>query len=110
MDKVRKGEAPEPSERDFVQVQDERFQKLAELNAKLKSTESEYKKLQEELKASFKQHPRIRCGSVSLTGFYKKGNVDYSAIPQLKGIDLEPYRQDPSFVQKFNFKKGETNE
>lgn len=32
---------------------------------------------------------------VKLTKIVRKGNVDYKAIPELKGINLDPYRKDP---------------
>jgi hypothetical protein len=32
------------------------------------------------------------CG-ISLTKVFKKGNIDYSKIPELKGVDLEKYRK-----------------
>lgn len=42
------------------------------------------------------------CNGLSMKGYgtkvsvnFKKGNVDYSQIPQLKGIDLEQYRKQP---------------
>lgn len=31
------------------------------------------------------------CG-VSVTRYWKVGNVDYKKVPELQGVDLEPYR------------------
>jgi hypothetical protein len=32
----------------------------------------------------------------------RKGSVDYSAVPELRGVDLEPYRKPPVAVVKIN--------
>lgn len=34
------------------------------------------------------------------TGYVRKGNVDYSQIPELKDVDLEPYRKNPTSYWK----------
>jgi hypothetical protein len=33
----------------------------------------------------------------------RKGAVDYSAVPELRGVNLEPYRKTPVAVVKINF-------
>ena len=38
------------------------------------------------------QHPREQGAGVSVTRFWKQGNVDYKKVPQLQGLDLGPYR------------------
>jgi putative phage-type endonuclease len=38
------------------------------------------------------QHPREQGAGVSVTRFWKAGNVDYKKVPQLKGVDLDAYR------------------
>ena len=38
------------------------------------------------------QHPREQGAGVSVTRFWKAGNVDYKKVPQLKGVDLDVYR------------------
>ena len=35
---------------------------------------------------------RVRGAGVLATRFVAKGNVQYAKVPQLKGVDLEPYR------------------
>ena len=42
------------------------------------------------------------CG-VEVLKSSRKGAVDYSAIPELRGVDLEPYRKPPVAVVKINF-------
>lgn len=41
------------------------------------------------------QHPREQGAGVSVTRFWKAGNVDYKKVPQLKGVDLDAYRGKP---------------
>ena len=38
------------------------------------------------------QHPREQGAGVSVTRYWKQGNVDYKKVPQLQGVDLGPYR------------------
>jgi len=45
---------------------------------------------------SLEDHPRWRCGDVKITKTKRIGNVDYSKIPELSGVDLNKYRKTPS--------------
>ena len=38
-----------------------------------------------------------------MTGYIEKGRVDYTAIPELLGVDLDSYRKDPIQKWKFSF-------
>lgn len=38
------------------------------------------------------QHPKEQGAGVSVTRYWKQGNVDYKRVPQLLGLDLSPYR------------------
>lgn len=38
------------------------------------------------------KHPREQGAGVSVTRFWKTGNVDYKKVPQLQGVDLDAYR------------------
>jgi len=42
------------------------------------------------------------CG-VELLKSSRRGAVDYSAVPELRGVNLEPYRKPPVAVMKINF-------
>ena len=42
------------------------------------------------------------CGVEVLKGS-RRGAVDYSAVPELRGVDLEPYRKPPVEVVRINF-------
>ncbi|MBP9905629.1 MAG: YqaJ viral recombinase family protein [Rhodoferax sp.] len=38
------------------------------------------------------KHPKEQGAGVSVTRFWKAGNVDYKRVPELKGVNLEKYR------------------
>ncbi len=40
----------------------------------------------------FTDHAKEQGGGVSVTRLWKRGNVDYKRVPELAGVDLEPYR------------------
>ena len=42
------------------------------------------------------------CG-VELLRSSRRGAVDYAAIPELRGVNLEPYRKPPVAVVRINF-------
>lgn len=87
---------PEPCERDTYQVNDaqllEETEQLKELYLSYKSFESRY---EEKKKAIIEKvnHPRFQVGNVKFTKSLRKGAVEYSKIPQLEGVDLEPFRK-----------------
>jgi hypothetical protein len=37
-------------------------------------------------------HPSESGAGVSVSQFWKRGNVDYKRVPALQGVDLEKYR------------------
>lgn len=45
-------------------------------------------------------HPLLRIGDVSIKRFERKGAVDYSKVPALKGYDIEEYRKKPTTYYK----------
>lgn len=88
--------APEPSDRDYYETTDPLWLSDAQ---DLKYTRDQLKYLQEREEA-IKQRMILsaggiatRGGGVSLSPITRRGNVDYSKIPALKGLDLEPYRK-----------------
>ena len=38
------------------------------------------------------EHPKEQGAGVSVTRFWKQGNVNYKVIPELKGVDLDDFR------------------
>ena len=44
--------------------------------------------------AALSAHPRSTGAGVSVIRLWKKGNVDYRRVPELKGVDLDRYRSE----------------
>ena len=93
-------EAPELTDRDYCQLEnDSDWKKLASewstITRQLADLEKKEKSYREALIAKANGMNARGCG-VSLSKIVRKGAVDYKKIPELIGIDLEPYRKDPS--------------
>ncbi len=73
-----------------------------EVKLRLENAESE----EHELRATLEQMATARrtwgCG-VEVLQSSRKGAVDYCAVPELRGVNLEPYRKPPGAVVKINF-------
>jgi len=37
-------------------------------------------------------HAKEQGGGISVTRLWQRGNIDYKRIPELDGLDLDPYR------------------
>jgi len=87
---------PALTERDKVQRVDPAWKTAAEAYVKLKA---EADRLAEQVDAAktalitLASHPSEAGFGVSVTRFWKQGSVDYKKVPELKGVDLEVYRQ-----------------
>jgi putative phage-type endonuclease len=90
---------PDPSENDYLERDDDLWQKCA----------SEWKCVVDEIKSLEKQEEDLRSqliflsaesntkgGGISLCHVNRKGNVDYSKIPELKNVNLDIYRKPSS--------------
>ena len=73
-----------------------------EVRFRLEQAEFEEQQLRLRLKAMANARRTWGCG-VELLKSSRKGAVDYSAVPQLRGVDLEPYRKPQVAVVKINF-------
>lgn len=89
---------PAATERDMVKVNDSEALIAAKeyktLCEQIKSLEEQEKKLRSKLieKAG---HPRALIGDLKVSKIIRQGNVQYSKIPELQGLDLNPYRGKP---------------
>lgn len=50
-------------------------------------------------------HPSIKGGGVTVSRFWKAGNIDYKNVPEISGVDLEQYRAEGSWVVKVSVAK-----
>jgi len=48
---------------------------------------------------------RVRCGNFKISLTTRKGNVQYTKIPQLENVDLDKYRGKPSVYQTISYKE-----
>ena len=72
-----------------------------EMKAKVDDAEARKKEILKELVALSKERNAIICGR-KLTKVERKGNVNYKKVPELQGVDLEPYRNASSEFWKLS--------
>ncbi|MGO9060437.1 MAG: YqaJ viral recombinase family protein [Candidatus Binataceae bacterium] len=73
-----------------------------EVKLRLESAASEEHNLRATLERMATARRTYGCG-VEVLKSSRKGAVDYSAVPELRGVNLEPYRKPPVAVMKINF-------
>jgi len=73
-----------------------------EVKLRLESAASEEHNLRATLERMATARRTYGCG-VEILKSSRKGAVDYSAVPELRGVNLEPYRKPPVAVMKINF-------
>ena len=72
---------------------------LYNLKQQIKDLEAEASKIEIELKA-IQHNETMEFGGVKYEKSTRPGSVDYSLIPQLMGVDLEPFRKSEIVVWK----------
>ena len=92
---------PKSSEINYQERHDDEWMKYASkwksLNESIKQLDKEEKIVREKL-IELSGESSSRGQGISLCRVERKGTIDYSAIPQLKNVDLEKYRK-PSSLQ-----------
>lgn len=98
-------EAPPLTDRDYVDRQDDQWSSVAaqwmHIQDKIKSleeTEKEYRKLLIEMAGDQNTHG----GGVRVQKILRKGAVNYKAIPELQGVDLNKFRKAPTLSWRFS--------
>lgn len=92
---IRNDTTPPLMEQDTVIRTDAQWQLAAETYAKLKRESEQISERLDEAKAklvNLSTHPSESGYGVSVTRYWRQGNVDYKRIPGLSGVDLEPFR------------------
>ncbi len=87
---------PEPIEGDYIERDDDLWEGIAKRWKFITSQIKVFEDLQEDLKKQLvflSGESNTKGAGISLCQIQRKGNVDYAKIPQLKGIDLEPFRK-----------------
>ena len=99
---------PPLSDRDFKKMKDVQyrvlFQRLGMAKGELDIAEKKYKELKKEV-LGVMDHPRVICEGIKVIQTMRKGAIDYSMIPQLDDVDLEPFRKSSSPITQFRFPK-----
>ncbi len=85
-------EAPELTPQDFIFQTNGRWMELAARLQEIKSIKAEEEVIKQELIA-MANGQNSRGAGIQLTKCIRKGNVDYTKIPQLQNVDLEAYRK-----------------
>src|ERR1044072_559693 len=90
--------APKLTDRDYEYKEDNVWQAAAiewlENNKKLMDLEKRDKELRDMLISMAKGQNSLGAG-VRVSKMVRKGNIDYGIIPELQGLDLDPYRKEP---------------
>lgn len=92
-------EPPELIERDYEQRSDAVWttaaSKWRSLNEALKNMQDQEKALKDQL-IKIAHQKNCMGGGVKLSRYFRKGNIEYTAIPELKEVELEQYRKKAS--------------
>lgn len=87
---------PEPSDGDYIERNDDIWEKCASqwiaVNQSLKQIEKEEEELRKQL-IFLSGESNTRGAGINLCQIQRKGNVDYSKIPELKNVNLDNYRK-----------------
>jgi len=88
---------PEPAEGDYIERNDPLWEECALKWKSLTESIKELQKQEEELRKELiflSGESNSKGAGISLCQVVRKGNVDYSKIPELKEVDLDKYRKD----------------
>lgn len=100
-------EPPPLTDKDTVVVKDDdliaRLKHFRGLKQQIKALNEELKPLEEAIKASMTA-PIMTHDEITVSYVPKKGSVDYSKIPHLEDVDLEPYRRKGTMVFRVSSK------
>ena len=98
-DDLQDFKAPPLTDKDKITVETEDRSRMAkewlELTERMKRDEERKKQLQDELLRESQYQNSTGCG-LQCVKVVRAGAVDYSAIPELQGVDLNQYRKAPS--------------
>lgn len=92
-------EPPELCERDYTQKTDQNWLDLANRWKQIRNKIKELEQDEENTRSALlylADKQNAQGGGVRVQTSYRKGRVDYNAIPELQGIDLEQYRKPAS--------------
>ncbi len=95
---VQNLEEPDLEDRDFIEMKSAEWgltvDEYLSVKKQMKELEAKEKAFKEQLIA-MAEGENCKGSGIRLCQYTRKGNVDYSAIPEIKGLDLNPYRKAP---------------
>ncbi len=100
---------PPLTNRDFTEMDSLEWKQTAFEYANMKSLREKYEKEEEALKQRLIDQAggkSVRGGGVQVTRYMRKGNVDYSSIDVLQGLDLDAYRKKPTESWRITCRDG----
>lgn len=93
---VKKKTPPAYTDKDFKMLRGDRAKSLAHnyqfLKKEIDTLTQQLELVKKELFALV-DHPRMRCGSLRIVKVRRSGSIDYSKIPELRGVDVDQYRK-----------------
>jgi len=90
---------PPLTDRDFVHMDSQEWNQTAYEYGMMKNLREKYEKEEEVLKQRLIEMSGCKSckgGGVQISRYIRKGNIDYAAVPELHGLDLEQYRKKPT--------------
>lgn len=103
---------PELTDRDFVKVTDVSAKELVDEYVAAKRAYQAMEERLDELKAEIiakygDKAPRVMVHGLAIVQTARQGSIDYSAIPELRGVELEQYRKKPSKIVTLTYRPEE---
>lgn len=106
---VIKDEPPELTDRDFVACIDPDFEAASDeykkLKVEMKLLEEKLENVESILHGFLGNSAGIKQNGLVIQRVVRKGDVEYQKIPELKGVDLEPYRKPSTTYVKISSSK-----
>jgi putative phage-type endonuclease len=103
---VKEDRWPESANEELDLSADTKWRRVAlryrEVRLRLENAAAQELELRATLRCMATARRTYGCG-VEVVKSSRKGAVDYSAVPELRGVNLEPYRKPPVAVMKINF-------
>lgn len=86
-----------------VEAEDNDFERFKEVKKQLEELEQEYESLKLKIQTVLGDNKEWRGHGLLITKSMRKGNIDYSKVPVLKGVNLEQYRKKPVEIVKIEY-------
>lgn len=106
--RVQRRDPPPASEKDFTIMRNKGAKAKAKrylyLKSKIDELDEELSQVRDDLLINM-THPKMKCYGLRIQKIVAKGNVEYSKIEALKGINLEQYRGKSKEYYKFDTEK-----